>query len=128
MQGGEWILQDSNTTNPCESTVVTYAPVDGAARRPVIDGQDSSGVALLPCGFAVVPDGLDPMPAVITSRKEEEGKAARRRQQQRRGGLLLFFFIEKIYSGRDTSFNMSFTKYPLCSRKNVRSTPYDSNS
>jgi homeobox-leucine zipper protein len=99
MQGGEWILQDSNTTNPCESTVVTYAPVDGAARRPVIDGQDSSGVALLPCGFAVVPDGLDPMPAVITSRKEEEGKAARLRQQQRRGGLLLFFLLKKYTVG-----------------------------
>ncbi|CAO2182829.1 unnamed protein product [Urochloa humidicola] len=69
-QGDEWILQDSST-NPCEATVA-YAPVDAAALRPVIDGHDSSGVVLLPCGFAVVPDGLEPRPAVITSRKEEE--------------------------------------------------------
>jgi homeobox-leucine zipper protein len=37
---------------------VAYAPVDAAALRPVIDGHDSSGVAVLPCGFAVMPDVL----------------------------------------------------------------------
>ena len=52
---------------------MAYAPVDAAALRAVIDGHDSSGVAVLPCGFAVMPDGLECRPAVITScRKEEE--------------------------------------------------------
>lgn len=72
-QVGEWIVQDS-CTNSCES-IVTYAPVDAAVLQPVISGHDSSGVALLPCGFAVVPDGLEARPAVITSRKED-GAAA----------------------------------------------------
>ncbi|PVH38016.1 hypothetical protein PAHAL_5G150600 [Panicum hallii] len=74
-QDGEWILQDSSTS-PCESTVA-YAAVDAAALRPVIDGHDSSGVAVLPCGFAVMPDGLESRPAVFTScRKEEEDRSA----------------------------------------------------
>ncbi|XP_025815339.1 LOW QUALITY PROTEIN: homeobox-leucine zipper protein ROC9-like [Panicum hallii] len=74
-QDGVWILQDSSTS-PCESTVA-YAAVDAAALRPVIDGHDSSGVAVLPCGFAVMPDGLESRPAVFTScRKEEEDRAA----------------------------------------------------
>ncbi|KAF7023902.1 hypothetical protein CFC21_036331 [Triticum aestivum] len=72
-QGGEWIVQDS-CTNPCES-IVAYAPVDAAVLQPVIRGHDSSGVALLPCGFAVVPDGLESRPAVITSRKEDGAMA-----------------------------------------------------
>lgn len=72
-QVGEWIVQDS-CTNSCES-IVAYAPVDAAVLQPVISGHDSSGVALLPCGFAVVPDGLEARPAVITSRKED-GAAA----------------------------------------------------
>lgn len=55
-----------------------------------------------------------------------QGREAAAAAEARR--VVVVFFIEKIYSGRDTSFNMSFTKYPLCSRKNVRSTPYDSNS
>jgi len=51
---------------------VAYAPVGAATLRPVIDGQDSSGVAVLPCGFAVKPDGLESGPAVITSYWNEE--------------------------------------------------------
>jgi homeobox-leucine zipper protein len=67
--GGEWIVQDV-CTNSCESTVA-YAPVDAAVLQRVIGGHDSSGVAVLPCGFAVMPDGLESRPAVITSRKED---------------------------------------------------------
>lgn len=73
--GGKWILQDS-CTGPCES-VLAYAPVDAALLRPVIDGRDSSSVALLPCGFAVAPDGLGTRAAVITSSKKgDEDRAA----------------------------------------------------
>ncbi|KAJ1285499.1 hypothetical protein BS78_03G283800 [Paspalum vaginatum] len=66
---GNWILRDSSTS-PCES-ILAYAPIDAALLRPVIDGHDSSGVPVLPCGLAVTPDGLEAKPAVITSRKEE---------------------------------------------------------
>jgi len=44
---GKWILQDSSTS-PCESTI-TYAPVDAAVLQPVVYGDDSSAVAVLPC-------------------------------------------------------------------------------
>uniref|UniRef100_A0ACD5VKQ0 Uncharacterized protein n=1 Tax=Avena sativa TaxID=4498 RepID=A0ACD5VKQ0_AVESA len=67
--GGKWVVQDV-CTNPCES-IVAYAPVDAAVLQRVIGGHDSSGVAVLPCGFAVMPDGLEARPAVITSRKED---------------------------------------------------------
>ncbi|TVU35032.1 hypothetical protein EJB05_16898, partial [Eragrostis curvula] len=73
-QDGKWIIQDS-CVGPCES-IVAYAPVDAATLRPVVDGHDSSGVAVLPCGFAVTPDGLDSKPAVITSSKDDDGRAA----------------------------------------------------
>ena len=58
---------------------MAYAPVGAAALRPVIDGHDSSGAAVLPCGFAVMPDGLESRPAVITScrnKEDGEGRAA----------------------------------------------------
>ncbi|KAM0896042.1 hypothetical protein ACQ4PT_023427 [Festuca glaucescens] len=67
--GGAWVVQDV-CTNSCESTVA-YAPVDAAVLQPVISGHDSSGVPVLPCGFAIMPDGLESRPAVITSRKED---------------------------------------------------------
>ncbi|KAK3165506.1 hypothetical protein QOZ80_1AG0034020 [Eleusine coracana subsp. coracana] len=67
---GKWIIQDS-CTGPCES-ILAFAPVDAAILRPVIDGHDSSDVALLPCGFAVTPDGLDSRSAVITSSRDDE--------------------------------------------------------
>ncbi|GJN17601.1 hypothetical protein PR202_gb04681 [Eleusine coracana subsp. coracana] len=72
---GKWILQDS-CTGPCESILV-YAPVDAAILRPVIDGHDSSEVALLPCGFAVTPDGLDSRSAVITSTRDDDEMMSR---------------------------------------------------
>ena len=72
---GKWILQDSSTS-PCESTI-TYAPVDAAVLQPVVYGDDSSAVAVLPCGFVVMPDGREARPAVTTSRKDnEEGRTA----------------------------------------------------
>ena len=72
---GKWILQDSSTS-PCESTVA-YATIDAAVLQPVVYGDDSSAVAVLPCGFVVMPDGREARPAVTTSRKDkEEGRTA----------------------------------------------------
>lgn len=69
------LVQDSSTS-PCESTVA-YAAVDAADLGPVIHGHDSSAVAVLPCGFVVMPDGREAKPpAVITSGKEKEDRTA----------------------------------------------------
>lgn len=49
------ILQET-CTDPSGSIVV-YAPVDIPAMHVVMNGGDSTYVALLPSGFAIVPDG-----------------------------------------------------------------------
>lgn len=49
------ILQET-CTDPSGSLVV-YAPVDIPAMQVVMNGGDSAYVALLPSGFAMVPDG-----------------------------------------------------------------------
>ncbi|KAG8078006.1 hypothetical protein GUJ93_ZPchr0007g4702 [Zizania palustris] len=74
--GGKWVLQDV-CTNPCESTVA-YAAIAAAALKPVLAGHDSSGVAVLPCGFvSVMPDGLESKLAVITtSRRGDDDELA----------------------------------------------------
>lgn len=49
------ILQES-CTNATGSFVI-YAPVDIAAMNAVLNGEDPDYVALLPSGFAILPDG-----------------------------------------------------------------------
>lgn len=52
------ILQETWMDTSC--SVVVYAPVDGQSLNVVMSGGDSAYVALLPSGFAIVPDGNDP--------------------------------------------------------------------
>jgi homeobox-leucine zipper protein len=49
------ILQETWMDTSC--SVVVYAPVDGQSLNVVMSGGDSAYVALLPSGFAIVPDG-----------------------------------------------------------------------
>lgn len=49
------ILQE--TWNDASGSLVVYAPVDVASANMIIGGSDSSCVALLPSGFAILPDG-----------------------------------------------------------------------
>lgn len=49
------ILQE--TCTDASGSLVVYAPVDIPAMHVVMNGGDSAYVALLPSGFAVVPDG-----------------------------------------------------------------------
>ncbi|KAM6586979.1 hypothetical protein CsatA_009584 [Cannabis sativa] len=49
------ILQETWTDS--SGSMVVYAPVDSAAINVVMHGGDSAYVALLPSGFAIVPDG-----------------------------------------------------------------------
>ncbi|KAJ3692575.1 hypothetical protein LUZ60_011670 [Juncus effusus] len=63
------IIQDSST-NAYESVIV-YSHVDSDDLQSVINGCESSNIALLPSGFAILPDGLDSKPYVITSERNE---------------------------------------------------------
>ncbi|KAK9102701.1 hypothetical protein Sjap_019955 [Stephania japonica] len=65
-----WILQD-NCTNLYES-LIAFAHVDIDGMQSVMTGCDSSNLAILPCGFSILPDGLETRPQVITSRPAEE--------------------------------------------------------
>lgn len=49
------ILQE--TWTDASGSMVVYAPVDTAAINVVMHGGDSAYVALLPSGFAILPDG-----------------------------------------------------------------------
>jgi len=49
------ILQESCTDST--GSYVIYAPVDVAAMNVVLNGGDPDHVALLPSGFAILPDG-----------------------------------------------------------------------
>ncbi|KAG9135354.1 hypothetical protein Leryth_007128 [Lithospermum erythrorhizon] len=54
-QNSMLILQE--TSSDASGSVVVYAPVDIPAMHLVMNGGDSDYVALLPSGFAIVPDG-----------------------------------------------------------------------
>ncbi|KAG9154860.1 hypothetical protein Leryth_025221 [Lithospermum erythrorhizon] len=54
-QGSMLILQETRTD--AAGALVVYAPVDIPAMHLVMNGGDSAYVALLPSGFAIIPDG-----------------------------------------------------------------------
>lgn len=54
-QSSMLILQE--TCTDAAGSLVVYAPVDIPAMHVVMNGGDSAYVALLPSGFAIVPDG-----------------------------------------------------------------------
>lgn len=57
-QSSMLILQE--TCIDAAGSLVVYAPVDIPAMNVVMNGGDSAYVALLPSGFAIVPDGPGP--------------------------------------------------------------------
>ncbi|KAL5978361.1 ribonucleoprotein, chloroplastic [Asimina triloba] len=66
------ILQESCTDST--GSFVIYAPVDIVAMNVVLNGGDPDYVALLPSGFAILPDG--PTPAVGGTAHEAAAAAA----------------------------------------------------
>jgi homeobox-leucine zipper protein len=54
-QSSMLILQE--TCTDASGSIVVYAPVDIPAMQLVMNGGDSTYVALLPSGFAILPDG-----------------------------------------------------------------------
>ena len=57
-QSNMLILQECCTDEAC--SLVVYAPVDIAAMSTVLNGGNPESVALLPSGFAILPDGPPP--------------------------------------------------------------------
>ncbi|CAH2068026.1 unnamed protein product [Thlaspi arvense] len=80
-----WVLQDSST-NSYESVVV-YAPVDINTTQLVIAGHDPSNIQILPCGFSIIPDGVESRPLVITSAQEDRNS---------QGGSLLTLALQTL--------------------------------
>lgn len=64
------ILQDSST-NSYESAIA-FAQVEADSLQSVMTGCDSSSVPVLASGFAILPDGLESKPVVITTRNKDE--------------------------------------------------------
>ncbi|GAB2215017.1 hypothetical protein Drorol1_Dr00019390 [Drosera rotundifolia] len=58
-QSNMLILQESCTDST--ASLVIYAPVDIVAMNVVLNGGDPDYVALLPSGFAILPDGMPPV-------------------------------------------------------------------
>ncbi|GAA0150294.1 homeodomain transcription factor [Lithospermum erythrorhizon] len=86
-----WLLLDS-CTNGHESMVVS-SPVDIDNMQSVMTGCDSSNLAVLPSGFAILSDGPEQRPSVITSRPEEKSA----------GGSLLTIAFQILTSNSPTS-------------------------
>jgi homeobox-leucine zipper protein len=64
------ILQDSST-NSYES-VIAFSQVEDDSLQSVMTGCDSSSVPILASGFAILPDGLESKPVVITTRNKDD--------------------------------------------------------
>ena len=88
-----WVVQDT-CTNAYESMVV-YAPVDIQGMQSVMTGCDSSGLAILPSGFSILPDGVESRPLVITMRREEEKSSE--------GGSLLTIALQVVANASPTA-------------------------
>ncbi|TKY64479.1 Homeobox-leucine zipper protein GLABRA 2 [Spatholobus suberectus] len=109
-----WVLQDS-CTSAYESMVV-YAPVDFAGIQSVLTGCDSSNLAILPSGFAILPDGIEARPLVITSRQEEK---------YTEGGSLLTMAFQILANASPTAkltmeFVESVNNLVSCTLRNIR--------
>ncbi|CAG7903179.1 unnamed protein product [Brassica rapa] len=81
-----WVLQDS-CTNSYESVVV-YAPVDINTTQMVIAGHDPSNIQILPCGFSIIPDGVESRQLVISSAQEAD--------RNTQGGSLLTMALQTL--------------------------------
>jgi homeobox-leucine zipper protein len=84
-QSNMLILQESCTD--ASGSYVVYAPVDVVAMNVVLNGGDPDYVALLPSGFAILPDG-PPAPG-MAPHHGGEGAAGGLEELEAAGGSLL---------------------------------------
>ncbi|KAH9732163.1 homeobox-leucine zipper protein ANTHOCYANINLESS 2 [Citrus sinensis] len=97
-QSSMLILQE--TCTDAAGSLVVYAPVDIPAMHVVMNGGDSAYVALLPSGFAIVPDGPDsrgPLANGPTSGNGSNGGS------QRVGGSLLTVAFQILVNSLPTA-------------------------
>lgn len=89
-QSSMLILQE--TCTDASGSLVVYAPVDIPAMHVVMNGGDSAYVALLPSGFAIVPDGS-------AAGGEQHGGAS----QKRASGCLLTVAFQILVNSLPTA-------------------------
>lgn len=94
-QSSMLILQE--TCTDASGSLVVYAPVDIPAMHVVMNGGDSSYVALLPSGFAIVPDGR------TTPSTHGAAAASVNRRPPRPGGSLLTVAFQILVSSLPTA-------------------------
>lgn len=91
-QSSMLILQETYIDSA--GSLVVYAPVDIPAMHVVMNGGDSSYVALLPSGFVIVPDGPGP---------NNNGPTGEMGQAQRSGGSLLTVAFQILVNSLPTA-------------------------
>ncbi|PKI48833.1 hypothetical protein CRG98_030771 [Punica granatum] len=94
-QSSMLILQE--TCIDASGSLVVYAPVDIPAMHVVMNGGDSAYVALLPSGFAIVPDGSAPAPGGPAAAASANGGP------QRAGGSLLAVAFQILVNSLPTA-------------------------
>ncbi|MED6146752.1 hypothetical protein PIB30_037657 [Stylosanthes scabra] len=119
----KWILQDSSR-NGYESMIV-YAPVDIPSMKNVINGCDSSNIAILPSGFSILPDGLNARPLLITSsttmmHQQEDQEENKNTTTDEEGGSLLTMAFQVITNSNNNG-SPSSAKLTLESVESVKS-------
>lgn len=99
-QSSMLILQE--TCIDASGSLVVYAPVDIPAMHLVMNGGDSAYVALLPSGFAIVPDGC-PGPGPSTAAAAAAAAASVNGGMQRGGGSLLTVAFQILVNSLPTA-------------------------
>lgn len=92
------ILQE--TCTDAAGSLVVYAPVDIPAMHVVMNGGDSAYVALLPSGFAIVPDGPDSRGPLANGPTSGNGRNG---GSQRVGGSLLTVAFQILVNSLPTA-------------------------
>uniref|UniRef100_A0A0C9S5A6 TSA: Wollemia nobilis Ref_Wollemi_Transcript_13059_2970 transcribed RNA sequence n=1 Tax=Wollemia nobilis TaxID=56998 RepID=A0A0C9S5A6_9CONI len=95
-QSSMLILQE--TCTDASGSLVVYAPVDIPAMHTVMSGGDSAYVALLPSGFAILPDGPECRPLALHAQTGNGVDG-----QQRVGGSLLTVAFQILVNSLPTA-------------------------
>ncbi|XP_038876413.1 homeobox-leucine zipper protein ANTHOCYANINLESS 2-like [Benincasa hispida] len=96
-QSSMLILQE--TCIDAAGSLVVYAPVDIPAMHVVMNGGDSAYVALLPSGFAIVPDGS----VTVTNGSSPSGGEGPQSQRATGGGSLLTVAFQILVNSLPTA-------------------------
>ncbi|OMO78653.1 hypothetical protein CCACVL1_14232 [Corchorus capsularis] len=100
-QSSMLILQE--TCIDAAGSLVVYAPVDIPAMHVVMNGGDSAYVALLPSGFAIVPDGPGSRGPTSNGHVNGNGAAGGGAGSQRVGGSLLTVAFQILVNSLPTA-------------------------